>query len=256
MLPKPAAGSQASGRRRARKPLLLLWHLVPLPVQLLPTLVASFPLASRTPSVTLPAPAPLKSTAAATVIMGGMISHAGAAPNAYVPRAATPPPQTTAVVTASATAAATAAATEAAAVTAEAPLTAAPPGAPSMAPTTASLARGGACLCQVYLVGGGALVLLTGWIPATTEAATLAGAVRRGGLEQLVLHPRLTGQASRPQCAVAMAATLAGAAPSARVSQWSRLGRRAPVPLRPLSPSPCQCGVPSQALRTRLPGVL
>jgi len=229
-MPTPPAGSHARVPLRAKNPLLLSLHLLPLPAAWLPTPVASLPLALRTPMLALPAQTPLASAVAAPISTGDMLPPSGAAPHASVQRAAAPTPKTLRVVTASAMAAVTAvaAATKAATVTAGMTVTAAAPVAPSTEPKTASLAAGGACLSPVFLGGGGALVPLARRTPAATESETLAGAVSPGGVEQRVLRPRLARQAPRPERAVAMPATLAADALS---TLCQRLSPRTPFRL-------------------------
>jgi len=154
----------------------------------------------RTPLVPLPAPTSLAGAAAATVTTGDTFPPAGAALHASAQRFAAQPPKTTLVVTPSVTAASVAvvAAKRGAKVTVEGTLKAATSAAPRKAPTTASLARGGACLRAVYVEWGKTLVPLTGRTPAANEAATLAEAVRQGGAELFVLRPRLARQAPGP----------------------------------------------------------
>ena len=99
MMQTPPAGGHARGGRHAKNPLLLSWHLVPLPAPWLSTTRASLPLALRTPLVLLPPPTSLASAAAATVATGDTLLPAGAALHASAQRAAALPPKKTPVVT-------------------------------------------------------------------------------------------------------------------------------------------------------------
>ena len=128
---------------------------------------------------------------------------------------------------------------------------AAPQVAQSIRPWMSSLARGGMSPSPVSLGGCGTLVTLTGRMTAATEAATPARVVRRGGLGQPLLLPRLARHTPRRQGAASMTAALVLAALLAHVSPLVQPAHRDFVPLRLLGASPRRPGATSPAQSTR-----